>query len=241
VKIIEPRYEIIAAPDDANARIERIGRVCYKSEERITDESASPFVEMLVDKGHFPMLDHVHVSVLFVVDRGVSHELVRHRMCAFAQESTRYCNYSKGKFDGECTFIRPLLSEEVKTYEVPAPTPVWYIRVLQTLGFYKQSAGTFQASEMGLWNQAMQHAEDTYLWMVHHGIAAQHARSVLPNSLKTEIVVTADFTEWRHIFKLRTSKAAHPQMRQVMVPCLTEFIHRWPEAFGDVWPEVPPA
>lgn len=135
---------------------------------------------------------------------GNSHEIVRHRIgVGYAQESTRYCNYSKGKFGGECTFIKPC--------------------------FWSEDSDCFVS-----WKLAMESAEASYLNLLAAGAKPQEARSVLPNSLKTEIVVTGTFTYWRHFFKLRTDKAAHPQMREVAVPLLYSFANNWHAAFGDI-------
>ena len=189
---------------DAELRIEQVGRTCYKSEDKICEGSAEKFCRMIRDKGHLAMFDHVTASVRFVVDRGVSHEIVRHRIgVGYAQESTRYCNYSKGKFGKECTFIRPCFWDE-------------------------------SSEKHSMWREAMKRAEAFYLDLLEDGASPQEARSVLPNSLKTEIVVTGTFTYWRHFFKLRTSSAAHPQMREVTVPLLEEFVQRWPSVFDDL-------
>lgn len=204
MKIVSASAVIEDATPDALRRIEIVGRTCYKSEDRIAPGSDDKFVRMIRDKGHLAMLDHAHVSVRFIVDRGVSHEVVRHRVgVGYAQESTRYCNYSKDKFGGDVTFIRPCFWE--------AGTPL------------------FEA-----WAAAMEHCENAYLMLVAMGAKPQEARSVLPNSLKTEIVVTGSFTYWRHFFKQRTDPAAHPQMREVTVPLLAEFLQRWPAAFDDL-------
>lgn len=208
MKLVSASFEILE-PDDLGSwntmlvRIERAARTCYKSEERISVFSAEPLVKKLIGSGHHAMLEHGgDISVRFVVDRGVSHELVRHRLASFAQESTRYCNYSRGKFGGECTFIdaRPHLSE----------------------------------SEWAEWESALATAESYYLSMLEAGVKPQMARSVLPNATKTEVVVTANPREWRHIFELRTSERAHPQMREVMCPLLAEFRRRVTVLFDDV-------
>lgn len=204
MKIIDPSYTILSPatpegrydPSGVLQLIERAGRVCYKSEDRITGTSASKFVRMIRDRNHASVLEHSMLSVLFVTDRGVSHELVRHRLASFSQESTRYCNYNGG-----VTFIRP---------------PFW-------------GSGT---NGYVLWLEAMMLAEDTYLKLLSSGAKPEEARSVLPNSVKTEIVVTANLREWRHIFSLRTAKAAHPQMRQVMCPLFAEMCDALPEVFG---------
>jgi thymidylate synthase (FAD) len=214
MRIVEPSYEILYAPQDfcphckgvldgAYKRIERIGRTAYKSEDKITAESAETFTEMIVGRKHWPVLDHVHVTVLWVMNRGISHELVRHRIAAYLQESTRFCNYSKGKFGNECTFIRP---EEFKPGD----------------------------ENYAIWSHQMGQTEKWYLDWLARGFKAERARGVLPNDLKTEIVSTFDFTEWRHVFKLRTAPVAHPQMRQLTIPLLAEFKTRWPLVFGDL-------
>ena len=182
--------------------IEFAGRVCYKSEDKITRESTSRFVRDIVQvKHHESVIEHISVTVRFVVDRGVSHELVRHRLASFSQESTRYCNYSKDKFDGQLTFIHPFF---------------------------------FAGAAYVAWEEACLQAERSYLYLLKIGRSPQEARSVLPNSLKTEVVMTANLREWRHIFKLRTAKAAHPQMREVMIPLLIDFRVALPELFDDI-------
>lgn len=209
MKIIEPSYEIMTPISKGGVEelklIEKIGRVCYKSEDRITEDSAKEFVHMLIARGHEAMIEHVSVSVKFIVDRGISHELVRHRIASFAQESTRYCNYSKDKFGNELTFIRPVFLE---VDSVP------YNR----------------------WAFDCRKAEKIYLDLINQeGLTPQEARAVLPNSLKTEIVVTMNLREWRHFFKLRIPKSAHPQMRQVTIPLLAEMQERLPVFFDDIF------
>lgn len=186
MKIIDPSHKILDHIDRQEIlnKIETIGRICYKSEG--TEYSAAKFVRMLIDRGHEAMIEHVSISVLFVTDRGVSHELVRYRIASYAQESTRYCNYSSDRFDNEITVVRP-------------------------------------PHVSGSWIVAMEAAEKAYMGMIATGFSAQDARSVLPHSLKTEIVVAANLREWRHILKLRTAPDAHPQMRQLMIPLLYDF------------------
>ena len=209
MRIIEPSYEILTEISKGGIQelqhIEKIGRVCYKSEDKITEdgESAKNFVKMLIGRGHEAMIEHSSLSVKFIVDRGVSHELVRHRIASFAQESTRYCNYSKDKFDNGVTFIKPFFFEK-ETEE------------------YKE------------WVNAMEDAEDYYLELINMGKTPQEARSVLPNSTKTEITITANYREWRSFFKLRTAKAAHPQMQEVTRPLLKELKEKLPIIFDDI-------
>lgn len=199
MRIVEPSAKLLHVTAHAEALIERCGRVCYKSEDRITPESGAAFVRMIRDRGHFSVLEHATATVLFVIDRGVSHELVRHRIASFSQESTRYCNYGKKKHGGEITVIKP-----------PG----------------------IPATEEHYWRSACERAEDSYLGLLRFGVSPQIARSVLPTCLKTEIAVTANFREWMHIFDLRTSKAAHPQIRDVMVQARDLLACKAPSVFG---------
>lgn len=212
MRIIKPSYEILPPPGvdefpsgtEILEFIERAGRTCYKSEDRITPGSAEKFARMLVhERKHHSVIEHVSMSVRFVIDRGVSHELVRHRLCAFSQESTRYCNYSKDKFGEEITVIDPCF---------------W---VRDDFRYYG-------------WLKACRAAETIYFDLLRCGASPQEARSVLPNSLKTEIVTTANLREWRHILTLRAGKAAHPQIREVMAPLLAEMKNRIPVIFDDI-------
>lgn len=213
MKIIKPSYTIekLDDGDEILAFIERCGRTCYKSEDAITPDTAKGFVKMLLKRGHHSVIEHAHMTVRFICDRGVTHELVRHRLVAYSQESTRYCNYAKGNFGGEITVIGPCF---------------WNIR------------NNADANQQYEWEQSCRQAESRYLELLRQGASPQEARSVLPNSLKTEIVATANLREWRHIFTLRTSKAAHPQMREVMVPLLKEVQGRVPVLFDDIEPYI---
>jgi thymidylate synthase (FAD) len=200
MKIIKASAEIIAFTPMLEQIIELGGRCCYKSEDKITEDSASAFIDKIKNFKHESVLEHGSITVRFIVDRGVSHELVRHRLASFSQESTRYCNYSKNKFGSEITVIEPCgLSDEVAD----------------------------------LWRLAMWDAERYYFALLEQGWKPQMARSVLPNSLKTEVVMTANPREWRHVFRVRCHRDAHPQMVEVMVPLRDEFADRWPALFGD--------
>ena len=209
MKIIKPSYEILTPISDGGIKelqhIEKIGRVCYKSEDRITDdgESAKKFVKMLISNGHEAMIEHSSLSIKFVVDRGVSHELVRHRIASFAQESTRYCNYSKDKFGNEITVIEPC--------------------------FWNEDTGFYEC-----WKVSCEQSERYYFELLNGGATPQQARTVLPNSLKTEITITANYREWRNFFKLRTAEASHPQMREVTIPLLKELKTLIPIIFDDI-------
>ncbi len=218
---IKANYKILTEISDGGIRelqhIEQIGRVCYKSEDSITadGESAKKFVAMLIRNGHEAMIEHSFLSVKFTVDRGVSHELVRHRIASFAQESTRYCNYAKDKFGAECTFIDLELG-------------------IMLDNKMKKMSGEEIALVMAEWTSAMEDAERHYMKMLELGATPQIARSVLPNSTKTEITVSANYREWRNFFKLRTPITAHPQMREVTIPLLQELKEKIPVMFDDI-------
>ena len=187
-------------------KIEQVARTCYKSEGKIQEGSAAKLVAGLIKSGHEAMLEHASVTVKFVVDRGISHELVRHRLASFAQESTRYCNYSKDDFGSEITFIIPDYLE-------------------------------YKSEGWNIWKESMKQAEDAYFKMLDFGLSPQQARAILPNSLKTEVVMTANLREWRHFFKLRavgTTGKPHPQMLEVTVPLLEDMKNLIPVVFDDL-------
>lgn len=205
MRVIKPSFEFLQEIDGEEFlnRLERAGRVCYKSEDKITDNSAKKFLANIINRGHESVLEHEKITVSIICDRGVSHELVRHRIASYSQESTRYCNYSKEKFGNELTFISPC--------------------------FWSQDDSMYL-----LWSEQMQQIENTYNKLIKIGATPQEARSVLPNSLKTQIVVTMNIREWRHFFKLRTDAAAHPQMREVANMLLVEFQKKIPVLFDDI-------
>lgn len=280
MKLIKPSFEIWNQPaglEGVYKQIERVGRVCYKSEDKITEDSAKPFVDRMIKSGHGAMLEHgtvyllvpfeTHISkyktnkyskvrdiakhlmddksavttnlrvlvengwlddlqyiceptgfhekritVHFVCDRGVSHEFVRHRVMSFAQESTRYCNYSKDKFGNELTFIQPcwLDDERLKLY---GP----YHTVIRD----KSPESIFIAN--------LNNAERDYLDLIRLGWKPQEARAILPNALKTELVMTGFVSDWNHFFDLRargTTGAPHPQAKELAEPLMKEFIAR---------------
>lgn len=192
--------------------IETIGRVCYKSEENITEDSFEKFVRNLIDRGHEAMVEHSGFTVRFIVDRGVSHELVRHRIASFAQESTRYCNYSKDKHGNEITVIEPFF---FNIDGVRVQVENW-------------------SERYGAWRHSCEEAEKSYIRILNDGGTPQEARSVLPNSTKTEVMMTANFREWRAFFKLRVVKGAHPQMREVTIPLLRYLKEVCPIIFDDI-------
>ncbi len=237
MKIIKPSYEIM---DDISPfgiheleKIEKCARVCYKSEDKILDqaESAKKLIKNLIKNGHEAMLEHSCLTVKFICDRGVSHELVRHRMASFAQESTRWCNYSQDKFGNEITVIKPVEFERIKIDKLIDEWNEWN----GDDDYHIPNEWTDAQCAAWSWYGVCCEIEQQYLCMVNSfHMSPQMARSVLPNSLKTEIVVTANYREWRHIFQLRTAKDAHPEMRRLMIPLLKDLKERIPVIFDDI-------
>jgi len=205
MRIIEPTFEVFGRIDahEILRSLERCGRVCYKSENKATESSATAFIERIIKSGHESVIEHEKITVKITCDRGVSHEIVRHRIASYSQESTRYCNYAQDKFGRELTLIKPCFWGE-------------------------------DSKEYATWVDTMQAIEDAYNKMIDDGAKPEEARSILPNSLKTEIVITMNLREWRHFFKLRTSKRAHPQMRQIAIPLLNHFRELLPSVFNDI-------
>lgn len=205
MKIITPYIEVLDTIDGNQIlkKIERIGRVCYKSEDKISEDSARDFILRILKSGHESVIEHVSITVKVICDRGVSHEIVRHRIASYSQESTRYCNYSADKFGNELTFIKPL--------------------------FWNETDEAFR-----IWHDEMLRVEKAYMQLISMGAKPQEARSILPNSLKTEIVMTMNIREWRHFFKLRNSSKAHPQMQEIAKMILAEFKKSIPVFFDDL-------
>ena len=203
MKIIQPSVEIEEFDGKEMLRkIERAGRTCYKSEAKITDESAEKFIKTIIKNGHGSVLEHEKITVRIICDRGVSHELVRHRVASYSQESTRYVNYKEG-----IEVIEPCFWNE-KDYN--------YL----------------------LWKDAMIECDAAYCAMIGQGATPQEARSVLPNSLKTEIVCTMNLRAWRNFFELRCVAAAHPQMRQIALMLLSKMSKKLPIVFDDIVKEL---
>ena len=202
MKIIKPSAELISCTPDPEILIERAGRTCYKSNSSYTNETAAEFIRMILKRGHLSVIEHASATIKFICDRGVSHEMVRHRLASYSQESTRYCNYGKEQFGSVITVVKP---PNLKT----------------------------KKDEI-CWSNAMQNSQYFYMELIENGISPQIARSVLPNSLKTEIVMTANFREWLHFFNLRCSKIAHPQMREVALMALELLFMKSPTVFRDL-------
>lgn len=284
MKLIKPSFTILhQAPglEGVYKQIELAGRTCYKSEDKITPDSAKAFVERMINSGHGAMLEHgtvylgmpietiipieangwgkyesnkyskggvvcsingekrvaittnlrvlvengwlddlqyiceptkyheKRITVRFICDRGVSHEFVRHRVFSFAQESTRYCNYSKDKFGNELTFIQPCYLNEAG---------------LAQYGPYHLVSRN--KSPESIFICSLNNAEKDYLTLIESGWKAQEARAVLPNALKTELVMTGFVTDWQHFFDLRCASNAHPQARELAIPLYDEFLNQ---------------
>ena len=193
IQLVNYKYK---DPMDLLQDIERIGRVCYKSEHRITSSSAAPFVRNIIARGHESVLEHISITVRFVTDRAIANELVRHRIAAYSQESTRYCNY-KDKIE----FIYPKNVSD---------------------------------KQLQLIMEACACAATTYQALIADGATPEVARDVLPLCTKTELIATYNLREWRHILRLRTDKAAHPKMRELMQTLLQFFQRLVPIIFDDI-------
>lgn len=208
MKVIQQSYEILTDLSDPISTIlkpiEMAGRVCYKSENNITDDSCITFCRNILGRGHEAVIEHSQLSVRFTVDRAIANELVRHRIASYCQESTRYINYSKEKFGNEIKVIEPedLLPRDSTNYNI--------------------------------WWTSCKNAEDAYMTMLSNDVKPEIARNVLPLSTATEIIMTANIREWRSVMKLRTSSRAHPQMRSIMRSLLDELKQKIPVLFDDI-------
>ena len=202
MRIINPGFKFVYEPNAEQMldTIEKAYRICYQSEPKGNRDS---FITNKIKIGHESPLEHTNISVVIETNRGVTHEIVRHRIASFSQSSTRYCNYSKDKFGNELTFIRPCFWAD-------------------------------DSEEYAVWKQAMEEIEKTYVKLISLGAKPEEARSILPNSLKTEIVCTMNLREWRHFFRLRTAERAHPQIREISVALLDELKKRIPVIFDDI-------
>ena len=209
---IKPAAEILSGKDYQQMleNIEQIGRVCYKSEDAIHPGSAQQFIRNIIARGHESVIEHESISVRVICDRGVSHEIVRHRIASYSQESTRYCNYTRDKFGSQLVCI------DVAT------------------GFRYNLDRPEDRKKYDIWTRAMEAAESFYFQLIEAGARPEEARSVLPNSLKTEIVMTMNLREWRHFLRLRTSKRAHPQIVEIASALLEDFADRYPVFFADL-------
>ena len=209
MKVIQASYEILtdlSDPIKILKDIERAGRVCYKSENNITDDSCITFCKNILNRGHEAVIEHSQLSVKFTVDRAIANELVRHRLASYCQESTRYCNYSKDKF-----------YNELKVIDQEALLPR-------------------DSTDYNIWWMTCKNAEEAYMTMISNGVKPEIACSVLPLSTATEIIMTANIREWRNVLKLRSSHnmRAHPQMRSIIDRLLAELKSKIPVLFDDI-------
>ena len=232
--IIRPNLCVPGAAEEIYKFLEDVGRTCYKSEEKITAGSAEKFVRGCIQRGHEAIIEHAHLTVRFYVDRGISHEIVRHRLASFAQESTRYCNYAKDKFGNEITVVEPVFYQDIpgdRKNEIMD----W---VILDAGVDVEPLNDIE-KKFALWLDSCVANEKSYFSMLYAGANPQEARDVLPTSLKTELVMTANIREWRHFLKLRaagTTGKPHPQMLEVAVPLLNELREKLLALFDDIEP-----
>lgn len=206
MKLILPSVEVIS-PIDGNVimkHLESCGRVCYKSEDLVKDGSADIFVSKIIKSAHESVIEHHSITVKFTCSRACSHQLVRHRLASYSQESQRYCNYTRDKFGGDIIFIQP---QQFNNWDTDTQT-------------------TFKHSLML--------SEINYNLLISKGLVAQDARNILPNACKTEVMVTMNLRNWRHFFKERTSKHAQDEIRFLAIELLTEFKKELPVIFGDI-------
>jgi len=205
MNIVQPYAKLMDIPDrEAGIRllkkIEWCGRISHRSEDAQTEDSWDRFIRTVVlGHGDWSIVEHASVTIDMLVDRGITHEWVRHRLCAFTQESTRFVNYEKKM---PPSFIQP---------EMPV-------------------------SQLVSWEDAIHHCEKSYQEMIQAGAAPQIARSVFPNALASRIITTTNLRNLRHMMIMRTTKEAHPQMRQVTIPLLTELKEKIPILFEDIEP-----
>lgn len=191
--------------------IEQAGRTCYQSSHRITETSAEPFVEMIIKRGHESVLEHGVITVRVITNRGVSHELVRHRIGSYSQESTRFCNYGSN----DVLFIDPRIGFKYhkKLSEFPDDTKDYIANVME---------------------ESYAKSEESYKRLLEEGIPPEIARDVLPNGLKTDIVITYNLRQWREFFRQRTAEVAHPEMREITLPLLERFKELLPCVFSEL-------
>ena len=230
INLIRPSVELIGTVngDKILEKLELCGRVCYKSEDRIEPGTAKKFIKGIVDSGHESVIEHEYISARVICDRGVSHEIVRHRIGSYSQESTRYCNYgTKG-----LTFVIP---PWVTSF---SPGIYGCEQLRQKAMFFLRWAETEEQDKRYLneriWSRSIWMAALDYLQLLENGWTPQQARAILPNSLKTEIIITYNLRQWRHFLKLRCSRNAHPQMHEIAFKLLWNLRQELPVLFDDI-------
>lgn len=233
MKLIKPKVEILDRLDERDVinRIATIARTCYKSENMRTADRDYALVKRLIDSKHDAMLEFVDITVKFTTDTGISHELVRHRMASYAQESSRYCNYSKDKFGNELTFIIP------SWLDIPEGNYTYWDDDWVDISKMKINLPADNKDVVTNWLHYLNNTELTYRLLTNKGWTAEQARSILPKSIKTEINMKANLREWRHFFRLRCSKHAHPDMRVLALDLLKQMHDKLPTIFEDIYQE----
>lgn len=227
MELIQP-YARILSPHESNGlallkRVEWIGRISHRSEEAQTADSWRRFLQSVVlQRGDWSITEHVHVSVDSIIDRGISHEWVRHRIAAYTQESTRFINYAR-KNTATLEYLNPV------KFICPPSIATWE---------FKEHAEDPSLNPYVVWLEGRRCDEQEYITLTANGIRPEEARSCLPNALATRLVATYNLRNWRHFFLMRTTREAHIQMRQVSIPLLDEFKHHIPLLFDDIEPEA---
>lgn len=197
--------------------IERACRTCYRSEELITEDSYKKLLKNCINRGHESILEHEKITIRMICDIGVYKDLTRHRFGSFSIESTRYCNYSKDKFDNEIKFIEPVFYTPGEMEE------------------YNDPIKKNDCLKTQYWERCMKFIESDYMDMTNIvGAKPDELRMLLPHSTAAEVTMTANIREWRHILGLRCSKAAHPAIRQLLIPLLLKFKEDMPELFSAI-------
>ncbi len=228
ITIVEPDYIILTSPEGLIEHIEMCGRTCYKSEDKITKDSAGAFVKRLINMGHESVLEHASMTVKIICDRACSHQLVRHRLNSFSQESQRYCNYGKKGFQ----FIAPKSLEiPVGEYEL-----VGNVNLHDANNFlYAQCQRALLSFSQNEWLRGRIRNCLDYEYCLKEGMRPEDARSALPNATKTEVVMTANIRQWRHVFRERAlNPHAQWQIKDIMLSILEEFKSSMPSLFGDL-------
>lgn len=223
-KIIKPKFQILSRLNERNIlrHLERCGRICYKSEDKITDDSCYKFIKMLLSKGHESVIEHYSFTVKFVCSRSLSHQLVRHRLCSFSEQSQRYCNFETKV---EMGIILPYWLDDNDKRRIKNKSFSSTLQIPNNISLKCQH-----------WLDSVIESIVSYGILIRNNseMTPQQVRSILPNAAKTEIVCTTNLRQWRHILKLRTSKGADPEIKELMIPLLNKLKEKLPTIFGDI-------
>lgn len=231
MKLIKQYSEILTKidGDEIIKNIANIARTCYKSEANSSKEKDEALVKRLIESKHEAMLEFADVTVKFTTSIGITREIIRHRLSSFANESTRYCNYNKDKFNNEITFIIP------SYLDIPEGNYIYWDGDWVDMNKMKIQLPADGKDVISNWLFALNHAETTYRILSNKGWKAEQAREVLPMGTKSELCMKANLREWRHFFKLRCSKAAHPDIRVLALNLLKQFHEQIPIVFDDLY------